>query len=533
MARISKFLCHCVMLLLSFDGLIYYIIMAKTVLDAPTFDSFESLDEAKKAYNALANDYVHAKKDSIILNSVLDQRSSWGRMAGGYGEINTNTLNRDYDGQFGYPKAISKYEYQNMYDRNPFARRIVQLFPLECWTTHPEVQDNDAPSESPFVKAFEVLNRRHSFWATLRKADILSGVGAFGIIVFGLDDNKPLSAPLEGYDDPEYPKDHKLLYLRVFPHSMVDIQSKCMDRSSPRFGSPEMYQITNTPNRDMMEDMTVDMTSTSVHWTRVLHVADNKETSEIYGIPRMQLVYNTLLDITKVFGCAGEMFYKGAYPGYSITATDGQLPVQMDIENITQKMAAFENGFQRWIGLQNAQINALPSMYSEPSGLMEQYINAVAIALAVPRRIFEGSERGELASGQDAILWSNRLQERRANYLVPNLVRPFVNLLLRYGVIPEPFNRDYSIEWKPQQYASEQDGTAHAEAETTILQRYFDAGLDRIMRPQDYMIRYCGMTEGEADGYVNRARKHQQEEAVRTQQAGAPGGGEKGGDFEM
>jgi len=238
----------------------------------------------------------------------------------------------------------------------------------------------------------------------------------------------------------------------------------------------------------------------------------------------MQLVYNILLDITKVFGCAGEMFYKGAYPGYSITTVDGQMPVQFDVDSIRQKMAAFENGFQRWIGLQNAQINALPSMYSEPSGLMEQYINAIAIALAVPRRIFEGSERGELASGQDAILWSNRLQERRANYLVPNLVRPFVNRLIRYGIVPEPFNQDYSIEWAPQQYSTEQDASGKAEKETQILERYFQAGLDKIFSPEDYLKRYCNMSETEAATYLNNAKTYQQEQAVLTIQSGGMGG---------
>ena len=498
--------------------------MRTSLLDIPQFSSFESLEAAQNAYNEMANEYVRVKKDSIVLNSLLDQRAAWGRMAGGGGEINTNTFNRDYNGQFGYPTAVSKYEYQNMYDRNPFAHRIVQLFPTECWTTHPSIQDNDAPTESPFVSAFNKMNRQHSFWAFLRRVDILSGIGAFGIVVFGLDDNQPLSSPIEGFDDPEYPKKHQLLYLRTFPHSMVDIQSRCMDRSSARYGSPEMYQIQNTPNRDLLEDTAIDMTTINVHWTRVLHVADNKEIGEIYGVPRMQLVYNILLDITKVFGCAGEMFYKGAYPGYSITTVDNQLPVQFDIESIQQKMAQFENGFQRWIGLQNAQINALPSMYSEPSGLMEQYINAIAVALAVPRRIFEGSERGELASGQDAILWSNRLQERRANYIVPNMVRPFVNRLIRYGIIPEPFNKDYTVEWNPQQYSSEQDGTSKADMETQILERYFSADLSRIMSPKDYLMRYAGMSEKEAGTYLNNAKEYMQSQALLTLDAGGMGG---------
>ena len=503
----------------------------KTFLDAPTFNSFSSLEEAQRAYDEMAVDYVRAKKDSIVLNTAFDQRAAWNRMMGNPGEINTNTLNRDYDGQFGYPKVVSKYEYQNMYDRNPFAHRVVQLFPTECWTTHPKIVDSDAATESPFISMFNILNRRHSFWAFLRRVDIMSGIGAFGIVVFGLDDNKPLATPLDGFES-ERKVERKILYLRTFPHSMVDIQSRCMDKTSPRYGAPEIYQIQNRGNRDMLEDVSLDMTSTNVHWTRVLHVADNKESSEINGVPRMQLVYNILLDINKVFGCAGEMFYKGAYPGYSITTTNDQLPMSFDIESVRQRMAEFENGFQRWIGLQNAQINALPTMYSEPSGLMEQYINAIAIAMAVPRRIFEGSERGELASGQDAILWSNRLQERRANYIVPNIVRPFVNRLIRYGIVPEPCNQDYGVEWEPQQYSTDQNTQSHADMETQILGRYFQDELSRIMSPVDYMMRYCGMSEKEAVDVQNRAKKHMQAENALTRQAGGMGGGEPD-DFDM
>jgi hypothetical protein len=101
-------------------------------------------------------------------------------------------------------------------------------------------------------------------------------------------------------------------------------------------------------------------------------------------------------------------------------------------------------------------------------------------------------------------------------------------MLLRYGVIPEPFNQDYGIDWKPQQYASDQDGSQHAEAETTLLQRYFDANLTRIMAPQDYLQRYCGMDANEAKSYLNRAKEYMNEQATLTMESGGMGGGDDG-----
>jgi hypothetical protein len=476
---------------------------------SPNSEPVSSFEELRKQNEILQE---QNKSFSYVLNQVFS-RELFSR--GMPAEVNTAPINRDYYQQFGYPQQISKLEYQSMYDRMPVANRIVQLFPLECWQTSPQVYDKDSPTTSEFEKQFNKLERQMSFWGLLRRADILSGIGAFGIVVFGLDDNKPLVEPVDGYDEGEIGQ-HKLLYLRAFPHSMVEVSQFNRDRTSPRFGLPEFYQITPSNNRNQLIDSALhDMTTVTVHWTRVLHIADNAEVSEIYGVPRLQLVYNLLMDVTKVLGCSGEMFYKGTYPGYSIETTEGQLPMQIDVESLKRRMAEFENGYQRWIMLQNAKINALPSMYSEPSGLMEQYLKMISVALAVPQRILEGSERGELASGQDAVLWAIRLQERRKSYLIPYLVRPFINRLIRYGTVPQPFHQDYSIVWEGAKLDLKEAALTKADTETSLLQRYFDGELSRVMSPTDYLTRYCDMTEEEATALVQRAQKYNQEAAAR------------------
>jgi hypothetical protein len=50
------------------------------------------------------------------------------------------------------------------------------------------------------------------------------------------------------------------------------------------------------------------------------------------------------------------------------------------------------------------------------------------------------------------------------------------------------------------------------------------------MAPQDYLIRYCGLSEGEAQAYLSRAKEYQQNEAALTLKAGGMNEEEEGGE---
>lgn len=239
----------------------------------------------------------------------------------------------------------------------------------------------------------------------LRRADILSGIGNFGILLMGVGDNKPLSEPVEIGENIK----HKLQYVRPFPQAQIEIAASEMDKRNPRYGHPTMYRIQFQPWDIELDGGFTDMSMQEVHWTRVVHIADNREISEIYGIPRLQLVYNACLDLEKIFGSSGEMFYKGAYPGFMVQATDNLLnTVQLDSESIRSEVEKYENNLQRWMAIKNATIQSLSSSYADPAGHVEVCINQIAIGIGCPVRILLGSERGELASNQDAVIWKKR-----------------------------------------------------------------------------------------------------------------------------
>lgn len=169
----------------------------------PPNGSASSLEELFEKTQKLEAENMTLRANAVTFNEMTAQRLFLQRALTGnaFGEINTSPLNRDYYGQFGYPQAINKEQYQRLYDRNVLASRVVRLFPMECWQTSPIVSDKDAPSESSFEAEFKDICQEHSFWEVLERADILSGIGAYGIILFGLDDDASLDQPVTGYMD--------------------------------------------------------------------------------------------------------------------------------------------------------------------------------------------------------------------------------------------------------------------------------------------------------------------------------------------
>ena len=450
------------------------------------------------------------------------------------GEVNTSPLNRDYYAQFGYPEVISKFDYQRMYDRDPVAHRVVELYPAECWQQLPMILDSDAPTQSDFETQIATLFSVHNIWGMMRRADILSGIGNFGIMLMGIGDGKNLNEPVDTHDANGKPIKYKLQYVRVFPHSQVDIAQFEMDRTNHRFGHPKMYRIQFQPN-DLVTDIDgyVDLTVQNVHWTRIIHIADNREVSEVFGVPRLQRVYNALLDLNKVFGSSGEMFYKGAYPGFVVEATDNLLgTVQLDSESIRKEVEKYENNFQRWMALKNAHVNPLSSSYSDPSGHVEVCLNRIAVAMGCPVRILLGSERGELASSQDAVIWKKRLMERQTSYITPFIIRPVVRYLVKYGIVDPPYDMDFHVEWPDLSTDTPADIYAIREKQIQFIVGYKD--VQQFMSPTDYFVKFCEMTEEEVQTMMEHADAYNKEQidkqaAMLINQPQAGGGPDMGG----
>jgi hypothetical protein len=55
---------------------------------------------------------------------------------------------------------------------------------------------------------------------------------------------------------------------------------------------------------------------------------------------------------------------------------------------------------------------------------------------------------GELASGQDRENWAGMIQGRREEFAEPRIIRPFVDRMNQYQVLPPPGEDGYSVKWE-------------------------------------------------------------------------------------
>jgi hypothetical protein len=423
---------------------------------------------------------------------------------------------RDLNKDAGYPERITKFQYREMYDREGVAARVVNVMPDECWSLDPIIYENNDEEETEFEKRWGELNRSHQLIHYLHRIDRISGIGHFGLVFFGINDGKKLHEPVDGLPlksefiekDKEY-KQHELMFIRVFDETLVEIKAYEKDPKNPRYGKPVLYDIKLVdPQNDEEGAPGKDVSSVTIHWHRVLHVADNRESSEIFGTPRQRCIYNRLHDLRKTLGGSGEMFWKGGFPGYSFEM-DPELAATATIDeaSLKEQIANYYNGLERYMTLKGLQAKSLAPQVASPKDHVYVQIQAICVAIGVPMRVFVGSEEAKLSSTQDAITWNKRLQRRQDKYVSPLLITPFVNKLVMLGILPKPEN--LLIVWPDLNTSTNTEKADVAEKMTKAMALYVEGGLSQIMTPTDFMVHFMDMTKDAAEMVWKRAQKEE------------------------
>jgi hypothetical protein len=305
----------------------------------------------------------------------------------------------------------------------------------------------------------------------------------------------------------------QLTFLRPYDECLVQIAAFEQDKTNPRFGQPTEYTITQTDTSTQTEGSTsVSFTSGTIHWSRVIHLADNLGASEVFGVPRMQPVYNRLYDLRKLYSGSAEMYWKGAFPGYAVqTNPQKSGEVEIDLSSMRTEMEKMFNGLQRWVGLEDLEVNSLAPQVSDPTPQIDTQIEAICIRLGIPKRVFTGSERGQLASSQDRSTWLSRLSARQNNYLSPRVIVPFVDRLIQVGVLPQP--KSYSIVWPDLESLTEEEQATVAVKRTEALAKYVQSGSEVTLHPMDFLVRILGMSQDEATKVLEKVLDTADEES--------------------
>jgi len=426
---------------------------------------------------------------------------------------------RDIDVECGYPKEIKMEQYSYMYDREGVASRVVGVMPEDSWSVDPLVYEDEEADETDFEEGWGKLQESKNLYHYLHRIDVLSGIGKFGVLLLGLNDGGKLNEPVAEMNletgemkKVAQNKDMKLLYVRAFDESAVEIATREKDQANPRYGLPLMYKITFQETVEALSDGQVSgiakETSTKtksneleVHWSRVLHVADNRKMSETYGTPRMKPVFNRLMDIRKVLSGSGEMFWKGAFPGYSFevdpdAAAEG---AEIDTDAIRDEAEDWMNGLQRYIATTGVSVKSLDVQVADPKSHLESQMRYIAITLSIPYRIFLGTEEAKLASGQDVITWNKRIARRQTKYLSPLVLRPFIDRLIVLEIIPAPADGTYKTEWVDLNTVTDTVKAEVAAKRTEALSKYVAGQVDALIPPAEFLKLFMELTQEEID----------------------------------
>lgn len=499
----------------------------------------------------------------LIVNA-LESRRNWLR------DASRPDPRRDYDRECGYPKTgeIDPALYQDLYDRDGIANRVIHLWPRACFTVQPSIYEIEDPAIiTPFERDWRMLGRQikgEKSWyrdeegspvlAAFRDLDELSGIGRYGVMFLGLDDERPLYAPAAGFLEdgsvPQKPNDaprdpevwspprysfavnakategRKLLFMRPLPESLAEATKYESNYRSPRFGLPVEYNLTlGDPNAGVSLAGPSARTFRT-HWSRVVHVADNN------GVPRLQPVLNNVLGLQKIHKADPEAFWLGALALWVFEShpDPAYAEVEFDKQSLRDEWEQLANGLQRVLATTGGQLRSLAPDVVDPTAHVTAQLQAICIQLDVAVRIFIGAEQGQLASGQDQKGHNKKVRSRQYSHVTPNVLAPVVDRLISVGVLSEPnyagkeddlveqdqdgnpsslhFAAGYSGWWPDLAHLSDKEVSEIAVSRTQAMVQYWQSELWRIIAPLDYFTAVIGFSEAEAQSYLENAEEY-------------------------
>lgn len=401
-------------------------------------------DQARQAIQYLSRqtemDALRANDGSQI-RTPADISQHFGRQYNGERDI--------YD-TLSYPEELSAEEFRARYRRQDIARRIVDLPPKDTWRQAPTVTDTEGTEDDDPTSAFEqaVADLFDSgLRGYLQRVDIAAGIGEYAILLLGVADDSGSFASEVNTGSLTDPED--IAYYSVFAQDQIEGwelgKDVGRDITDPKYNEPVEYEIDfgdidGNPSDDEIQ---------TVHHSRVIHVpAEGAIESDLKGTPRLRPVYNRLTDLEKVVGASAEMFWSGADRKFQFDIRDGysDLPKE-ELARLDDEVKRLVHDLEPYIKTSGMDMNVIGGEDPDPSAAVDSELKFISGSTGIPLRKLIGSERGDQASTQDRYNWFDQVEGRQENYAEPRILRPLLDRLIEWGVLPEPQGGDYDIEW--------------------------------------------------------------------------------------
>lgn len=394
----------------------------------------------------------------------------------------------------GYDLTLTYDGFASLYTRNAIAKAVINR-PIDMtWQGELCLSEGDDSEETPLEKEYKTLSKELGIKSKFKRLDKLSALGQFGLLLLGFDDVRKNS----DFAQPVKAGKRNLLYLKPRGQGQIQIEKWVDNVNDRRYGMPEIYKI------DLSHPTFGDFAGHTqndyimVHYSRVLHVTGERLENEVQGTPMLEPIWNNLKDLEKITGGSAEMFWLGARPGYHINIGDGAELNQADLDNLQTQIDEWENNLRRFLQTANTDVNALASQVSDPSKHMDVQLQAISAQTGIPKRILTGSERGELSSGQDRTEWLEKIQLRREEFAEDQIIRPFVEICQKYGILPD--SDDYSVAWSDLFAPSEKDKAEVGRTRAEALKAYGSIpGLQDIVPIEQFAKLFLGLSDEDVE----------------------------------
>lgn len=392
----------------------------------------------------------------------------------------------------GY-KSMGSLEYRDFkarYYRQDIANRIIKAYPEATWSQAPTVKEDDEDeTQTPFEQDWGSLSTRLPLLTLLERADILNNMGQYSVLFLGLSRQavglEQPARPVSGPDD--------VLYVTPYSEEWATIERFDGNPASPTFGQPLLYRINfgrNGGGRGARAALPVS--SAMVHASRVIHIAEDCLDDDVYGVPRLEPIYDRLDDVLKVIGGSAEMFWKDAKRRLVLNLADtAQIP-PLEEARIEEHVDQYMHGLRDFLRVQGMDVTNLAGNVPRSDFLVAVLLDVIAGATGIPKRLLMGSERGELASTQDEAAWLQRIARRQQRFAEPQMLRALIDRLIGLRALRAPV-QPYQVEWPNLKSLSEEQRATIAQQTATAINTYA-SGLGNTVVPEpEFRERYLGL----------------------------------------
>lgn len=416
---------------------------------------------------------------------------------------------RDLYDALGYTASPTYNHFEARYRRGGTAAALVDKPPKDCWGERPTIEDTseddeDDEADTPFEQAVETFLRDSTTpWEesgtpsrgitpgfdtdhtsgpmdVAERVDRMSRLGRFGLLFIGFADDAVTDSP-DGEDALAEPVDVNSLgrdtdengaalndvsYLAAYDEGRVDwatTQSEYLDSdpASPRYGWPEHYLVELTDTGETVE----------VHHSRVIHVVEDPFGTELTSDSVLRRSLNRLDDLEKILGASAEAFWRTAYQGFVVSPPESAGPGsnwQDRGEQVHEQMQAYIDNWNRTI-FSNGEVTQLDADVSSPLDHVEAEYREIAAGHDFPQSVLQGNETGERATQEDKAMYHEYIARRRRQFCEETILRPLINRLISFGVLPEPEGDGFDVNWPPLEEMSEQEEADVASTKATAV----------------------------------------------------------------